>query len=131
MNIEITRTTYVAYLHPGIFVETVKPVNKRDPQVQAMSAPSGVFAFYYFDAVKIVLSSEDERVETNSDQLDVSGRYYLDAELMGRDDVKNVYGSDSLMLCNMRANGWRHVVRCNTGDIQAFCPDRDELVATC
>lgn len=130
MITEATTTTYVVYKHPGSLFceESVKPVDVRNPQQQANDAPDGAFAFFYFDEVTIIVDVEGERIETSSGRRNITGIYYINAELMTSDDVAALPGDRSTLLRNMRCNGWDPIVRCRTGNFQPFKVGKDELV---
>jgi len=132
MTNQATTTTYVAYQHPGSFFseETVKPVNARNPQQQADDAPDSAFAFFYFDIVTTVVDVECERIETTSGRRNISKTYYIDAELLTSNEVAALPGDHSILLSNMRGNGWDPIVRCRTGNVQPFEADKHVLVTT-
>lgn len=132
MTIRPTRTTYVAYQHPGIFLseESVVRVEVCDPQQQANDAPGSAFAFFYFDVVTTVVYVDGERIVTHSDRCNISSTYYIDAKLMTFSEVASLPGDTGILLSSMRSNKWDSVVRCRTGNVQPFEPDRCELVST-
>lgn len=132
MTTEATTTTYVAYQHPGSFFseESVKPVDARNPQQQANDAPDTAFAFFYFDIVTTVVNVEGERIETSSGRRNITKTYYIDAELLTSDQVAALPGDHSILLSNMRGNGWDPIVRCRTGNFQPFEEDKHELLTT-
>lgn len=132
MTTEATTTTYVTYKHPGSFMseESVEPVDVRNPQQQANDAPSSAFAFFYFDVATAIVDVEGERIETSSGRRNISSTYYINAELMSSDKVAALPGDHSILLSNMRGNGWDPVVRCRTGNFQPFEADKHELVTT-
>jgi hypothetical protein len=132
MTTEATKTTYVAYLHPGSFLleESVKPVDARNPQQQANDAPESAFAFFYFDIVSATVSVQGEPIGTSSDRLNISKTYYIDAKLLTSDEVAALPGDHNILLSNMRCNGWDPIVLCRTGNFQPFAENDHELLTT-
>lgn len=132
MTTEATTTTYVAYQRPGLFFaeEYVKLVDTRNLQQQVNDAPDSAFAFFYFDIVTTVVNVEGERIETSSGRRNISNTYYIDAELLTSEQVAALPGDHSILLSNMRSNGWDPIVRCRTGNFQPFDEDKHELLTT-
>src|SRR5262249_9742468 len=99
-----TTTTYVRYLLPGAFFpeESVREVADRGPQEAARNAPDGAFAFAFHDR----MSTTADGVTLRSDPLNVSGRYYINAEPLTAGDVAALPGNHSILLANMRGNRW-------------------------
>jgi len=113
-------TTYVRYLYPGSFFpeESVREVTGRDPERTAREADPAVFAFEFFDRVKMAVVASGEEVEVGSGAIRKSGLYYIDAEPMTSADVAALPGDHSILLSNMRSNGWDPVLRCRTGNFR-------------
>jgi hypothetical protein len=117
---EPTITTYVEYLYPGSFYPetTARAVTTRNPERVAAEAPEGVFAFRYFDRASVTARIGGRDVKLRSGSLNQSGRYYIDAEELTMTDVAALPGDHSVLLSNMRSNGWDPILRCRTGNFQ-------------
>jgi hypothetical protein len=117
---EPTVTTYVEYLYPGSFYpeDMREQVTERDPAAIAVAAPSGVFAFRFYDVVSATATLGDLTVSLRSAAVNESGRFYIDAEKLTAADVEALPGDHAILLSNMRGNGWEPVLRCRTGNFQ-------------
>jgi len=124
-------TTYAEYLYPGVFLpeEFSAEVPERDPQKVAREAPDGVFAFRFYDIATTTVTVGGEEIETRSERLNQSGRYYIDAEKLTAADVEALPGDHSILLSNMRGNGWDPILRCRPGNFQPL-QDGDEIVSS-
>lgn len=132
MSDQVTTTTYVAFLHPGVILteETTSIVDARNPQQTARVAPNSAFAFFYFDIVSAVVELDGERIVTTGSRRRISKTYFVDAEVLGYDAVSALPGNNDILLSNMRSNRWNHVVRCRTGNFQEWDPSSQELVSS-
>ena len=132
MTPEATTTTNIAYQYPGSFFseESVNPVEARNPQQHANDAPDTAFAFFYFDVVTTIVDVEGERIETSSGRRNISTTYYIDGELLTSAQVAALPGDHSILLSNMRSNGWDPIMRCRTGNFQPFEAGKHELLVT-
>jgi hypothetical protein len=117
-------TTYLAYRYDSGFLptESITPVSEHDPQRDANNAPGNVFAFFYFDA--------DSPTDLVNNYRNISKTYYIDAELFDYQAVSALPGNNTILLDNMRNNEFDTVVRCRTGNFQAFKPAEHELITT-
>ena len=131
MNAGPTITTYVEYLFPGLIVsETSRhSVTHRDPAAIAREAAGDVFAFRFYDIVTTIVTAGGRDVETRSGEVDATGRYYIDAEKLTSAEVAALPGNHSILLDNMRANGWDPILRCRTGNFQPL-KDGDVIVSS-
>lgn len=129
MSTEPRTTTYVTYLLPGAFLseELTREVPSRDANEAARNAPPSAFAFTFHDVVSAVVTVEGHEYTTRSVALNISPRYYIDAEVMDADAVAALPGDHRTLLLNMQGQ-WPLVVRCRTGNFQPF-EDGDRLVS--
>lgn len=128
---EIKTTTYVRYLSPGSFFpeESSAAVSERDPRRIAAEAGSGVFAFAFYDVVTTTATAGGDEVRLSSKPLRESGLYYIDAEPLTAYQVGELPGDHSILLSNMRSNGWDTILRCRTGNFRPL-EDGDEIVSS-
>lgn len=113
-------TTYVTYLHPGVFVpeESMRQVDGRDPAQVAREAPDSAFAFSFHDIAETVVYADSEPVTCKSRPLRKSPLYYIDAGKLGIADVEALPGDHDILLSNMRCNHWDVILRCRTGNFR-------------
>lgn len=116
---------YVTFLCPGAFFpeESTREITVRDPN--RIDVPENCFAFEFYDV---------SRVEENGEILtgmprNKTGRYYVDARILTQEDVEREFPDKTILLSNMRGNGWKHVVLCKTGNFQPF-EQTDALIFT-
>lgn len=109
-------TTYVAYDLPGTFEaeHDSRPVASRDPRVAADTAPAGAFAFTFYD----VVTTEVDGVELRSRPRNHSSRYFIGGTVRTVAEVEAMEGDRSILLSNMRGNGWDRVIFCPAGNVQ-------------
>lgn len=126
----VTTTTYVAYLLPGSLVneESVREVAARNPEEDIKNAHEYAFAFFYFDIVRTVVKVGSEKVETKSGRRNISGRYYIDGEVLDLKAVEALEGDHSTLIGNMQSGDYEQVVRCRTGNFQVFDKNEDVLL---
>lgn len=117
---EMTLTTYVRYLYPGLMFseESAHEVSERAPERIAQEAPSTVFAFTFYDVASTTAVIGGETVTLTSPAIRTTPRYYIDAESFTREQVAALPGDNSILLANMRNDGWDPMVRCRTGNWQ-------------
>lgn len=131
MITEPVTTTYVEYLYPGAFFpeDARAEVTGRDWETIARSAGQSVFAFRFYDVMSAVATIGDLTVTLRSCEVNASGWYYIDAVRFTAADVAALPGDRSILLDNMRGNGWAEVVRCRTGNFRPL-EDGDVLVTS-
>jgi hypothetical protein len=124
-------TTYVEYLHPGSFYpeDTTAVVTERDPARVAREAAADVFAFRFYDVARTVVTIDGEDVTLRSGAVRSSGLYYIDAEQLTSADVAALPGDHSILLANMRGNGWDPILRCRTGNFRPL-EDGDVIIGS-
>lgn len=122
LTAQVSTTTYVSYLYPGIIAsgESTKEVPDRNPEREAREADDNAFAFSYFDIVSALVQIDETRIQTTSDRRNISCTYYIDGEVLDVDQVAAMPGDNRILLDNMRINEWDHVVRCRAGNLQPF-----------
>ena len=117
-----TRTTYAEFLSRGLIVAETSshPVaGVRDPATIARwHAGPDVYAFRFYD----VVTTEANGIPLSSGHLSESCWYWIDAERLTAQDVAVLPGDHSVLLDNMRSNGWAEVARCRTGNFQPMAP---------
>ena len=126
-----TVTTYVRSLSPGAFFpeDEAQVVSERDPATFARQAPASVFAFSFYDVASLDVDIDGQPVTLRSRAFGESGLYYIDAESLTAGDVEAMPGDHSILLSNMRGNGWATVLRCRTGNFQLL-KDGDVVIST-
>jgi hypothetical protein len=115
-----TTVTYVRYLTPGVFYpeDYARIATGRDAARIAREAPGDVFAFEFYDIVTTTVTVDGRDVELRSNPINKSGLYYIDAEKLTSAEVALLPGDHSILLANMRGNGWDPVLRCRTGNFR-------------
>ena len=124
-------TTYVTYLIPGLIVadESSREVPDRDPERIAREAERSVVAFKFFDKVSTTVTVDGLELQAASQPFRRSGWYYIDGEAFTAEQVAALDGNHSILLDNMRSNGWERVVRCRTGGFQPL-RDGDTVISS-
>ena len=122
-------TTYVEYLYPGsLFSESsARVVSGRDPGRAAREAPESAFAFRFYDRAEAGITVDGRPVMLRSAEFRATGRYYIDAEPLDAAAVAALPGDYSILLSNMRSNGWDVILRCRSGNFQPM-RDGDTIV---
>lgn len=115
---------YVTFFYPGAFFaeESTVAVDSRDPA--AVAVPETAFAFEFFDREEADVNGEVLRGAPKNR----SGRYYPGGRLMDVADILVFEPNNSILVANMQANQWEHVVRTRAGNYQPF-KENDVLVA--
>lgn len=126
-----TVTTYARSLYPGAFFpeDETQEVSERDPAAFARNAPAGVFAFSFYDVASLDADIDGQPVTLRSRAFRESGLYYIDAEPLTVADIEALPGDRSVLLSNMRGNGWATVLRCRTGNFRPL-EDGDVVIST-
>ena len=124
-------TTYVKYLYPGALCpeESSVPVTERDPEKIAREADPAVFAFSFYDVTVITVEVGGEDTELRGGERNPSPLYYIDAEKLTADDVAALPGDHSILLSNMRGNGWDVILRCRAGNFRPI-EDGDVVISS-
>ena len=124
-----TIITYVTYLIPGSFFpeESTVTVESRDPVSALSKAPRASFAFYFYEVVHSIVDFGGEAIDTASGRRNVSGRYYINAQLYIKEQVMALDGDHGTLIGDMERNGWDVLVLCRTGNWQPLT-DRDQLL---
>jgi hypothetical protein len=121
----VKTTTYVTYDLPGFFMpeQYTRIVEQRDSQAAANAAPDGAYAFTFHDIVGATVNG----TTLTSQPVHRSGRYFIGGTVRNATEVEAMPGDHSILLSNMRNNGWNRVIFCLTGNVQPFT-DGDNLV---
>jgi hypothetical protein len=122
-------TTYIEYLYPGTFYSesSARVSPGRDPDRAAREAPESAFAFRFYGRAAAEITVDGQPVTLKSGEIRATGRYYIDAEALDAAAVAALPGDYSILLSNMRGNGWGVILRCRTGNFQPL-QDGDEIV---
>jgi hypothetical protein len=120
-----TRTTYAECLSRNLIVSdaSARQVPDRDPARIAREAGPGVYAFRFYDIITTTAGGTSCR----SNPVDVSPWYFIDARRLTAEDVEALPGDHSVLLANMRGNGWAFVAGCRTGGYQPMGP-QDKII---
>lgn len=110
---------YVRYYYPGVITsETTRAgVPDRDPKREADNAPAPAFAFSYYTVVSALVAHGNSGSELllESPEIEQSPMYYINARSLSAEDVSRLPGDHTILLDNMRANGWKQVWHCRRG----------------
>lgn len=125
-------THHVDYFLPGAFMPEHQAfeITERDPEVAARQAPDNAFCFVFYDLPippKIDLDPEYFRVVPTK-RLNVTKRYYIGGTVMTASEIVIHEDGHPIMLANMRANHWKRMVLCRTGNWQPFEDDDEQIV---
>ncbi len=109
-------TTYVEFLHPGIFMseESVKKVKSRD--VLELKVPKTAFAFKFFGIKSTIVDG----IKLTSERLNISPTYFFGGRIMTLDEVCKELPDARTLISNMKCNHWDRIIRCRTGNFQPF-----------
>jgi hypothetical protein len=120
----LTVTSHVEYLYPGAITAEIgsNRVTERDPQRAADHAAPGAYAFTFYDVASVVMEVNGERITLKSGRINESARYLIDGEVFDAEGVAALEGNFTILLDNMRANGWQSVVRFRSGGFQPLRP---------
>ncbi len=114
--------TRVEYHMPGAFFpeEGGLEVQTTDPLEILLRLPASAYVFRIYELTYLRATDElGNEVELPPKRSEVSGRYYIDAEVYDLAAVKQL-GAERhrILIANMEANHWEQVVRCRTGNWQ-------------
>lgn len=117
----------VEYLLPGFMwpEETIRELPERSVKAAVKKAPERAFCFTLYDIEEAPYFGPDYKIVPVPKNK--SGRYYLGGEIFTIDQVRVLYGDDSILLSNMQNNDWDRIIRCNTGNWQPFT-ESDTLI---
>ena len=119
--------TYVTYLLPGAMMSetSTHPVDGRDPHREAALAPTMAFAFYYTDTLETEGEYMGRRVMMESEPLNKSGVYYINATLVPVDSLP-----DDIVKHNVQCWKASYAVYCRTGNVQPYFDGRDSIITS-
>lgn len=122
--------TNLVYLYPGkVVAESVQEVvDGRNPARDARNAPEDTYGFYYYDSFVSTVMTDSQPVRLESSPLNISGTYYIDAEVLDYDAVSKLPGDHSTLL--MSCKDGRQVVRCRTAGFWRIWVEGDSLVSS-
>lgn len=128
MTAPAVRNKYVSYLYSGIVneVDRAHPVRVRDVYETAKAAPKDATGFLFYDILTITVESDGVQVELKSEMLNASTHYYIDAEILDRDAVRQM--NKPILLANMGATN--KLLRNRRGLYQMVWDSDYELVST-
>ncbi len=119
MAIVITTKTFVEFLEPGSFYpeEYTQEVQSRDPLL--VQPGQNVFAFSFYDITYVEIDGKRYvgAVENRSPL------YYVGGKLYEGDEIPE----EGFLRQNAQTNGWKHLIRCRTGNWRPFT-DNDVLL---
>lgn len=123
----------VVYFLPGAFINDVHSVDLPagipwTAAELARQAPPDCYGFYvarltthrYYTNHRCVEQIEQQIIKT----------YYINADLLDIDDVRQLYGKTSKLYRLMLRRNYRHVVRLSSGDTILYHPDNIELLTS-
>lgn len=117
-SVKITKKTYVEFFYPGAFVSTTGSLEVTDRDGD-FDIPKWAYAWRYYDKEKIVRNGKTYK----SGRLNISGLVYPEGEVLSADDVRQYLPNNHILLCNMKTNGWRNVIRTPIGQFFPFEAD--------
>lgn len=105
---------YVEFYYPGIIVAdtSVCSIESRD---QKIDMPKGAYGYRFFDREEIE-TSEGETLR--GDRKSISALHVFGKKL-NLEEAKQLPRSE-ILVSNMRANGWKYVVKTDLGNIIEF-----------
>lgn len=123
---------FVIFHSPGTLFceETTLPIDSWDVEV-AKSMARGVVERYGATPFCFqFMTRERSEEELDSHQSARSGRYFLGGRILNREQAALEFGADSILLRNMRSNGWDQVVVNDNSwrSVQPLQPDDVVLV---
>lgn len=125
--------TYVEFLYPGSFFSESSSLEVKDRDTINLKIPELAFCFYFYDVKEQEITTDWGEIQTLKSKMEnVSGKYYIDGEVLTYEDVVKLDSGSSqyrILLCNMKTNSILRVVLCRTGNIQPF-EDSDLLFST-
>lgn len=127
---EVKIEHYVEYLYPDIlFGETCKVKLERGGATEAVDLmhPNSD-GFRLFDVEIRTGTLEDGSPVEDRREVNHSAWYYPDGRISGLEEVELTYGRKSILACNMRGNGYHHVVTTRLGSTYPMKPG--DVVAT-
>lgn len=122
-----TTVLYARYLAPGSFVanEWTAPVDSLDPR--DVPWPDRAYAFTLHRREDVI--DGDQTFTGKAEQIGPT-YYHPDSKVESLDEVRGNPNATSILVSNMKMNGWTHIVWSRWGNWpQTFDPAKDEVIA--